>query len=244
MATLVDLSHTIAPDIPRFASLDAPYIGPLWTHAEATTRGYRNTTCEATEVSFPTSIGTYLDAPYHFDPCGADISQLRLTQLVLPGVAVDWRRQAAPGSPLPDDLPDGLDVAGKAVIVATGWSDYWHTGQYYDHPFLARALAERLLALRPALVGIDTLVIDNPNDPERPTHTILLRAGILIVENLTGLSALIDQYFTFFAVPVKVAGATSFPVRAFAMLERWTGLTQGDHVNGEIPDTPNHRPPG
>jgi arylformamidase len=220
MSTLVDLSHTIDPDIPRFASLDAPYIGPLWTHAEAATRGYRNTTCEATEVSFPTSIGTYLDAPYHFDPHGPDISRLKLTQLVVPGVVIDWRRQAAPGSPLPDALPESLDVAGKAVIVATGWSDYWRTEQYYDHPYLTRALAQRMRELGPALVGIDTLVIDNPDDPERPTHTILLRAGILIVENLTRLDTLVNQTFTFFAVPVKVAGATSFPVRAFAMLER------------------------
>ena len=219
MPTLVDLSHTIKTDMPRFASLDAPHIGTLWTHAEAAARGYRNTTCAATEVSFPTSIGTYLDAPYHFDPHGADISQLELSQLVLPGVVVDWRQHAAPGSPLPDDLPASLDVAGKAVVLVTGWSDYWNTAHYYHHPFSPRALAERLQELNPALVGIDTLVVDDPNDPERPTHTILLRAGILIVENLTGLSALVDRDFTLFAVPVKIAGATSFPVRAFAMLE-------------------------
>lgn len=220
MPTLVDLSHTINPDIPRFPSLDAPYIGALWTHAEAATRGYQNTTCEATEVSFPTSTGTYLDAPYHFDPRGADISQLELSQLVLPGVVLDVRQNAAPEVPLPDTLPDRLDIAGKAVLFATGWSDYWETERYYQHPFVSRALAERLRALKPALVGIDTLVIDSPNDPERPTHTILLRSGILIVENLTGLTGLIDQAFTLFAVPVKVAGATSFPIRAFAELER------------------------
>jgi len=220
MPTLVDLSHTINPDIPRFASLDAPYIGALWTHAEAPTRGYQNTTCEATEVRFPTSIGTYLDAPFHFDPHGADISQLKLSQLVLPGVVLDMRQHAVPGTPLPNTLPDGLDIAGKAVLLITGWSDYWNIEQYYDHPFVPRALAERLRVLKPALVGIDTLVIDSPNDPERPTHTILLRSGTLIVENLAGLSRLIDQTFTFFAVPAKVAGATSFPVRAFAILER------------------------
>jgi kynurenine formamidase len=90
---------------------------------------------------------------------------------------------------------------------------------YYHHPFVPRALAERLRDERPALVGIDTLVIDSAQDPTRPVHTLLLQAGILIVENLTGLSQLVGRPFTFVAAPVKVAGAAAFPVRAFAMLE-------------------------
>ena len=219
MPVLLDLSHTIRPDMPRFSSFDAPHIGALWTHAEAPQRGYRDTTCEATEVRFPTSIGTYLDAPYHFDPQGADISQLALSQLVLPGVALDLRDQAACGEPLPADLPAGLDLPGKALLLCTGWSDYWGEEAYYRHPFVSRTMAERLRAAEPALVGIDTLVIDSTQDPTRPVHTLLLRAGVLIVENLTGLSGLINQAFTFAAVPVKVAGAAAFPVRAFAILE-------------------------
>ena len=75
MPALLDLSHTIRPDMPRFPGFDAPQVGAIWTHAEAGERGYRDTTCEVTEVCFVTSIGTYLDAPYHFDPQGVDISQ-------------------------------------------------------------------------------------------------------------------------------------------------------------------------
>jgi arylformamidase len=219
MTTLLDLSHTIEPDMPRFASLDPPYIGAVWTHADAAAKGYyQDTTCEVTEVRLVTSIGTYLDAPYHFDPDGADISQLALAQLVLPGLALDLRDRAAPDRPLPADALDGLDVAGKALLLCTGWSDYWGDEQYNHHPFVPRAMAERLRATRPALVGIDTLVIDSTRDPTRPAHTLLLRAGILIVENLTGLGELPGKTFTFVAAPVKVAGAAAFPVRAFAML--------------------------
>jgi kynurenine formamidase len=68
------------------------------------------------------------------------------------------------------------------------------------------------------LVGIDTLVIDSTQDPTRPVHTLLLGAGIPIVENLTNLSQLIGEPFTIVAAPVKVAGAAAFPVRAFAIL--------------------------
>jgi arylformamidase len=220
MTTFLDLSHTLRPDMPRFRSFDAPQISAVWTHAEASARGYRDTTCEVTEVRFVTSIGTYLDAPYHFDPQGADISQLTLSQLVLPGLVLDLRDQAAPDAALPVETLDGLDIADMAVLLCTGWSDHWGSEQYYRPPYVPRALAERLREKGPALVGTDTLVIDSAQDPTRPAHTLLLQAGVLIVENLTGLSQLIGRPFTFVAAPVKVAGAAAFPVRAFAMLEQ------------------------
>jgi len=220
MTVFLDLSHTLRPDMPRFRSFDAPQVNAVWTHAEASARGYRDTTCEVTEVRFVTSIGTYLDAPYHFDPQGADISQLALSQLVLPGLVLDLRDQAAPDAALPVDAPGGLNIADMAVLLCTGWSDHWGEDVYYQPPFVPRALAERLRDKRPALVGIDTLVIDSAQDPTRPAHTLLLQAGVLIVENLTGLSQLIGRPFTFVAAPVKVAGAAAFPVRAFAMLEQ------------------------
>lgn len=221
---LRDLSHTIEPDMPRFSSIDPPQIRPLWTHAEAAGMGYRDTTCEVTEVRLVTSVGTYLDAPYHFDPDGADISQLALSQLVLPGTVVDLRDQAASAAPLPSAPLDRLDVAGKALLLCTGWSRYWGDERYHHPPFVPREMAERLQASRPSLVGIDTLVIDSHQDPTRPCHTLLLRAGILIVENLTGLDELVGRDFTFVAAPAKVAGAAAFPVRAFAILGPPLGL--------------------
>ena len=55
MVTLLDLSHTIEADMPRFSRFDPPYIGPVLTHAEAVARGYQGTTCEVTEVRFADS---------------------------------------------------------------------------------------------------------------------------------------------------------------------------------------------
>src|SRR5204863_7322637 len=88
-----------------------------------------------------------------------------------------------------------------------------------SHPFHRRAAAEHLVAAGAALVGIDSLNIDDASDGARPAHTLLLGAGIPIVEHLCGLRALHDAGFRFFAVPVKVRGMGSFPVRAFAVLE-------------------------
>ena len=112
---------------------------------------------------------------------------------------------------------EGLDVVGKAVLVHTGWDRHWRTEAYFaDHPFLTEAAA-RLLAERGArLVGIDSHNIDDTRTRSRPVHTVLLGAGVLICEHMTNLGALPPSGFAFTAVPPRIAGMGTFPVRAFA----------------------------
>jgi kynurenine formamidase len=113
----------------------------------------------------------------------------------------------------------GLDVAGKAVLVHTGWSAHWRTDQYFEgHPFLTADAASHLRDAGARLVGIDSLNIDDTADGARPVHTTLLRAEIPIVEHLTRLHTLPDTAFSFFAVPVKVRAFGTFPVRAFGLV--------------------------
>jgi kynurenine formamidase len=114
---------------------------------------------------------------------------------------------------------EGLDVAGKAVLVHTGWDRHWRTEAYYEgHPFLTDAAARLLAEGGARLVGIDSHNIDDTRAPRRPVHTVLLGAGILVCEHLTNLQALPESGFLFSAVPPKVAGMGTFPVRAFAEL--------------------------
>jgi arylformamidase len=216
---LVDLSHTIAPGMTLFSpTAPQPSIHSWMSHAEAAASGrYDGCSCEITEVHFITSVGTYVDSPFHFDPTGPSIDQLRLEQLVLPGVVVDCTPVAAQQPIVPSAL-DGLDITGKAVLVRTDWSRYWATPTYYAYPYLVGETAILLRDRGARLVGIDTLVIDDMRDAHRPVHVTLLKAGILIVENLTNLAALPRDGFTFCAVPVKVAGAAAFPVRAYAVV--------------------------
>jgi kynurenine formamidase len=104
------------------------------------------------------------------------------------------------------------------VLVHTGWDRYWRTERYgTGHPFLTRAAADFVVAAGAALVGIDSLNIDDAADGTRPAHTLLLGAGIPIVEHLCRLGELPDAGFRFFAVPPRVHGMGSFPVRAFAL---------------------------
>jgi kynurenine formamidase len=67
------------------------------------------------------------------------------------------------------------------------------------------------------LVGIDSLNIDDTDDGSRPVHTTLLVADIPVVEHMRGLEELPGDGFRFFAVPVKVKGFGTFPVRVFAV---------------------------
>jgi kynurenine formamidase len=112
-----------------------------------------------------------------------------------------------------------VDVSGKAVLVHTGWARNWRTDRYFEgHPFLTEDAAVYLKEQGAVLVGIDSLNIDDTSGGDRPVHTILLDAGILIVEHLCNLDRLPIAGFAFTAVPVKVKGMGSFPVRAFARL--------------------------
>lgn len=112
---------------------------------------------------------------------------------------------------------DGVEVAGRAVLVRTGWDRHWRMDAYFeDHPFLTAAAAERLADGGAALVGIDSHNIDDTRGRARPVHTILLGRGIPICEHMTGLDRLPARGARFYAVPPKMVGVGTFPVRAFA----------------------------
>jgi kynurenine formamidase len=216
---LVDLSQTINPQMPRFSeSAPQPRITAWMSHEQAAASGrYEDCTCEITQVEFLTSISTYIDSPYHFVPDGPAIHQITLGQCVLPAICVDVR-PLEENQVIGAEFFENLDVAGKAVLICTGWSAFWGSEAYARYPFIGRDAAQVLRDGGAKLVGVDYLAIDDQSDPQRPVHTTLLRAGVLIVENLTGLEQLIGREFTFHAAPVKVEGAAAFPVRAYAVL--------------------------
>src|SRR5215203_4832402 len=107
-------------------------------------------------------------------------------------------------------------VRGRAVLFQTGWDRNWRTDAYFEgHPHLTERLAEWLVKAGVALVGIDSLNIDSTATGERPVHTVLLGREIPIVEHMCGLRDVPAEGGRFFAVPVKVKGFGTFPVRAF-----------------------------
>jgi arylformamidase len=214
---LIDLSFPLDADTPAFPGLRPPDVSVALSHEESAASGrYVGCTCMITEVTMSGSIGTRLDVPLHFDAAGSDVADVDLTHMIADGVCLDARGTRAESEVDVPPLLQGLDASGKALLICTGWDRHCGADCYARDPFLGRRAVEALLVARPKLVGIDTLLIDDPRDPRRPAHSELLTNGILIVEQLRGLEQLLGRAFRFFAVPPKVRGMSAFPVRAFA----------------------------
>jgi len=216
---LIDVSHTIEHGMVTYPGLPVPTIGDWLSRDASQTRYAAGTTFQIGKIELLANTGTYIDAPFHRYEGGRDVADYPLEAVAnLEGIVV--RATERMGRALDASVFRGRDVRGKAVLVHSGWDVHWRTERYgTGHPFLTRAAAEHLIAAGAALVGIDSLNIDDAADGARPAHTLLLGAGIPIVEHLCGLRELPDDGFRFFAVPVKVRGMGSFPVRAFAVLE-------------------------
>ena len=213
----IDLSHTIEHGMITYRGLPAPLICDFLTREASRALYSPGTEFHIGRIDMVANTGTYVDAPFHRYAHGADVGALPLERLAeLPGIVVD-----ATGRRVDQDLFAGRDLAGRAVLVRTGWDAHWRTPRYAEgHPHLTRAAAEFLAGAGPALVGIDSLNIDDTADPARPVHSALLAADIPIVEHLRGLGQLPDGGFRFFAAPVKFRGLGSFPVRAFGLVPR------------------------
>jgi kynurenine formamidase len=212
---LIDLSHTIEDGMVTYKGLPAPRICDFWER-EASAANYDDgSTFQIGRIDMVANTGTYLDTPFHRFEHGDDLAAVGLDRLAgLDGLCV-----RAEGMEAGAELFEGLDVAGKAVLVHTGWDRHWRTDAYASgHPFLAEAAARLLAERGAALVGIDSYNIDDTRTRRRPIHTILLGAGTVIVEHMTGLGALPASGFRFTAAPPRVAGMGTFPVRAFAQL--------------------------
>lgn len=218
MGRFVDLSHTIEGGVVTYPGLPAPAISEFLSREDSRANYANGTEFHIGRIEMVANTGTYLDSPFHRFADGMDISELELHTIAgLPGVVV--RVPDAADRAIDVENFADIEIGGKAVLVHTGWDRHWRTEAYFEgHPFLVKNAADLLVDRGAALVGIDSLNIDDTSDAYRPVHTALLGAGIPIVEHLTGLHHLPESGFRFYAVPPRIRQMGSFPVRAFAEL--------------------------
>jgi len=214
---LIDLSHVIHDGLMTYPGLPAPRITPHLTREQSRAVYAPGTEFAIDSIEMVGNTGTYLDAPFHRFADGDDLADLPLEGLVgLPASVVHMVPGA--GRAVTAELFDGLPIAGHAVLLHTGWDEHFGIPHYgakapYLHPLACDLLVEQ----GAALVGIDSVNIDDTDSGgERPIHTRLLAAGIPIVEHLTGLQRLPASGSRFTAVPPRIRGFGTFPVRAFA----------------------------
>ena len=216
---LIDVSHEIEHGMLTYKGLPAPIICDYLSREASRARYSAGTEFQIGKIEMVANTGTYVDSPFHRYAHGKDLAGLPLPSLANLECLV--ARIPPTGERAISRLPFSADeVRGCAVLVQTGWDRHWRTDQYFEeHPFLTSELAQWLVAAGAVLVGIDSYNIDCVDTGERPVHSILLGSEIPIVEHLCGLKELPERGARFFAVPPKVKGFGTFPVRAFGLAQ-------------------------
>jgi len=214
---VIDLSHAIREGLVTYPGLPAPVITPHLTREDSKGKYAPGTEFAMDIITMIGNTGTYIDSPFHRYEGGADLAGLAIETLV---------DQPAEVFHLSDSLERGIpasvfwdrSLAGKAVLLHTGWDKHFGEPAYLKGaPFLTADGVDYLISQGVTMVGIDSLNIDDTESGgERPAHTGLLAAGIHVVEHLRGLEQLPPSGALFSAVPPKVEGFGTFPVRAYA----------------------------
>jgi kynurenine formamidase len=212
----IDLSHTVFDGLITYKGLPAPVICDFLSRENSKSFYEEGTSFQIGRIDMVANTGTYLDCPFHRYADGHDLSEIQLYQVAdLPALVIRAINYKAIGP----ELFYSYDVQGKAILVNTGWSSHWNTESYFSgHPFLTEGAANYLKENGAVLVGIDSHNIDDTSGNQRPVHSILLGAEILIVEHMTNLDQLPEDGFLFSAVPPKILGMGTFPVRAFGKI--------------------------
>lgn len=219
MTRHIDLSHVVRDGMQTYPGLPVPTVFEHLGREAAEQLYGPGVTFQIGMITMCSNTGTYMDVPFHRFADGHDLVGLPLERVShVPGVCVDCRGMRS----IPPSVLEEVEVRDRAVLFFTGHGDSFGTAAYFvDHPHLTADTATLLVERGASVVGIDSLNIDateGPTGAGRPVHTTLLRAGVPIVEHLTGLAGLPRDGFTFTAVPPKVEGMGTFTVRAHALV--------------------------
>jgi arylformamidase len=212
---VVDLSHRIRAGLVTYPGLPEPVITPHLTRQDSREKYAPGTEFAMDIITMIGNTGTYLDSPFHRYADGADLAGLDLSTLVgLPAEVfhLDGDRAITP------ERVAGRELRGTAVLLHTGWDRHFGTDAYGSGaPFVTAEAAQYFIDAGAVLVGIDSVNIDDTESGgHRPAHSLLLGAGVHVVEHLTNLGALPERGARFTAAPPAVEGFGTFPVRAFA----------------------------
>ncbi len=216
--TLIDVSHSVENGMITYKGLPAPIICDYLSREASKEIYQKGTSFQIGTVTLCSNTGTYVDVPFHRYEQGKDLSEIALESLAnLDAVVIKILQDTQTIGP---EHFSSLDIDNKAVLINTNWSRHWGSDQYFEnYPFVTEKAALYLKQQQVKFVGIDSHNIDDASGKCRPCHTILLGADIPICEHMTNLNVLPKTPFKFFAVPVKMKGMGTFPVRAFAIIE-------------------------
>lgn len=210
----LDLTLEISSKLPSFPGSPRPQ---FISWADKKSDGYN-----LELVFFSSHSGTHLDAPYHFVEKGLKVDKIPLNRLITNAVLCKIKK--GPDEPITRkdivsfEARNGKISANLAVVFETEWSQNLTRKDYFTrNPGLTTSAAKYLVEKKASLVGIDSPSIDLGKDSRFPVHHILLKCGILILENLCNLDKIPRSSFKMIVLPLKLKDATGSPVRAVAL---------------------------
>ena len=210
MPTVLDLTQTIAEGMPAYPGTEPPRLEQANTVA-------RDGFAEK-RISMFSHTGTHIDAPAHMLEGAPTLDRLDVAHFVGTACVLDVSGRTAI-EPSQLEAQAALVEGCAFVLFHTGWSRYWGQDQYFaEFPVLTQEAAHWLTQRGLKGVGFDAISVDPVGSAEFPNHFALFRAGLICIENLTGLAPLIGRRFLFSCLPLKLAEADGSPVRAVALL--------------------------
>jgi arylformamidase len=209
---IVDLSHTICPDMPVYPGTEPPTFSSACTIEGM---GFLEK-----KITFYSHTGTHMDAPSHIIPGAKTLDQMPPDRFVGKGAVVELEVNDGPTIDLERLKPhQGRIESCEFLLFYTGWADLWGKEDYLKgYPVLSHHAATWLAGFPLKGIGMDAISADGAESVTFPIHTILLERDIVIIENLTNLRALPDNEFVFCCFPLKIEKADGSPVRAVALV--------------------------
>lgn len=205
---IYDISLTITPDLPVWPGDPAVVLKSMSSIAAGDD-------ANVTGMQMGVHTGTHVDAPYHFlDDDPRTVEQMSLKTLT--------------GRTYVMHLPDQVSVISAEILAQveipprtrrllfrTRNSSYWATDPHHfreDFVAIDASGAQYLVERGVKLIGVDYLSVA-PYGDGKPTHEILLKAGIVLVEGLN-LSQVDQGRYTLYCLPIKLGGVEGAPARA------------------------------
>jgi arylformamidase len=207
-----DLSHLLNNNTPVYPGTEKP----VFMQANSIEKdGFAET-----KISMYSHTGTHMDAPGHIIPGAKLLDEFDISKFYGPAVCIDCSRILNETISLEHLLPfSDLIKQIDFILLKTLWSEKWSGKEYFvAFPTLSAQACEWLSSFNLKGIGLDTISIDRMGTQTMENHLIILKKGMVIIENLNNLQALGNEIFTFSCFPIKYENADGSPVRAVAIL--------------------------
>ena len=209
---IIDLTHTIKPDMPVYPGTDPPVFK---TPVSIAKDGFLEK-----KITFFSHTGTHVDAPAHLFGEGETLNQFPVTQFAGPGFVVDISGISRSRITIDHLIPYQKKFESMAfALLYSGWENHWGADAYFsNYPLLDAEAAEWITQFDIKGLGLDMISVDAIDSYSLPVHHILLNRNFIIIENLKSLSTLRRRDFLFCCFPLKIDKADGAPARSVAIL--------------------------